>query len=233
MTITPTTLVRASAAAAVAAGAIFIGVQVGHPHLDADSVTTAEMAVRGSLKVVMAVLSLVGITGMYLTQVRRNGLLGLVGYTVFAAGYLMVMATSFVAAYVLPTIATTDRNYTQSVLDVATGGSASTDIGALEPLVQLQGTLYLAGGLLFGIALFRANVLPRWASALLAVSGLVSAALAVMPDAFYRLLAFPNGVALVALGYGLWRRTKAPTRPAVTADVASGRPRPADTTCTK
>jgi hypothetical protein len=232
VTITPTTLVRASAAAAVAAGAIFIGVQVGHPHLDADSVTTAEMAVRGTLKVVMAVLSLVGISGMYLTHVRRNGLLGFVGYTVFAAGYLMVMATSFVAAYVLPTIAATNRNYTQSVLDVATGGSAATDIGALEPLVQGQGALYLAGGLLFGIALFRANVLPRWASALLAVSGLASAALAVMPDAFYRLLAFPNGIALIALGYGLWRTTNAPTRPTVTADVTSGRPRTTDMTCT-
>ena len=32
MTITPTTLTRAAGAAAVAAGAIFIGVQIGHPH---------------------------------------------------------------------------------------------------------------------------------------------------------------------------------------------------------
>jgi hypothetical protein len=40
---------------------------------------------------------------------------------------------------------------------------------------------------------------------LLAVSGLVSALLTVMPDAFYRLLAFPNAVAMIALGYSLWR----------------------------
>ena len=25
-----------------------------------------------------------------------------------------------------------------------------------------------------------------------------------MPDAFYRLLAFPNSVAMIALGYSLW-----------------------------
>ena len=41
-----------------------------------------------------------------------------------------------------------------------------------------------------------------------------------MPDAFYRLLAFPNGIAMIGLGYSLWRTTKttttAPT-PAVTA----------------
>jgi hypothetical protein len=34
----------------------------------------------------MAVLALVGITGMYLSQIRRYGVLGLVGYVVLAAG---------------------------------------------------------------------------------------------------------------------------------------------------
>jgi len=78
--ITPNTLTRAAGVAAVAAGVIFIGVQIGHPHLDADSITTTEVTIRGSLKVLMTALALVGITGMYLNQVRRNGVLGLVGY---------------------------------------------------------------------------------------------------------------------------------------------------------
>ncbi|HSJ34093.1 MAG TPA: hypothetical protein VLB85_03485 [Acidimicrobiia bacterium] len=51
----------------------------------------------------------------------------------------------------------------------------------------------------------------RWASALLAVSGLVTAALAVMPDAFYRFLAWPNGIAMVALGNSLWQSTRTST----------------------
>jgi len=78
------------------------------------------------------------------------------------------------------------------------------DLGALTTVWKVQGALYLAGGLLFGIALFRAHVLARWASVLLAVSGLVSAALVVMPDAFYRLLAYPNGIAMIGLGVSLW-----------------------------
>jgi hypothetical protein len=64
---------------------------------------------------------------------------------------------------------------------------------------------FLAGGLVFGVALYRAHVLARWACALLAVGGLVTAALSLMPDALYRLLALPNGIALIALGYSLWR----------------------------
>ncbi|HEY5879256.1 MAG TPA: hypothetical protein VIU11_10110 [Nakamurella sp.] len=222
MTITPNTLTRGAAAAAVAAGVIFIGVQVGHPQLDADSITTTEMTVRGSLKVLMTALSLVGITGMYLSQVRRNGVVGLVGYLVLAVGYLLIMSTSFVAAYVLPAVVGADREYVDSVIDAATGGTASSDIGALEIIFRAQGVGYLAGGLIFGIALFRARVLTRWASVLLAVSGLVSAALSVMPDALYRLLALPNGIALIVLGFSLWRTTRAAptdhTTPAVTGE---------------
>jgi hypothetical protein len=205
MTITATTLTRGAGAAAVAAGLVFIGVQIGHPHLDADSITTTEMAVRGSLKVLMTVLMLVGITGMYLNQVRRNGVLGLVGYVVSALGYLSIMATSFVSAFVLPKVVSADRQYVSSAIDTAIGGSPTADLGILEVILKGQGFAYLAGGILFGIALYRARVLTRWACALLAVGGLVSAALQVMPDAFYRLLAYPTGIAMIALGYSLWR----------------------------
>jgi hypothetical protein len=204
MTITPTSLTRAAAAAAVAAGAIFIGVQIGHPHLDVTSITTTEVVVRSSLKVLMAVLALVGITGMYLSQVRRNGVLGLVGYLVLAAGYLMIMSTSFAAAYVLPAVAGTDPGYVKDVIALFTGNPVTGDVGALGVVWQLQSLCYLAGGLLFGVALYRARVLARWATALLAVGGVVSIALAVMPDAFYRLLAFPNGIAMIGLGMSLW-----------------------------
>jgi hypothetical protein len=95
MNVSPSILTRAAGAAAVAAGAIFIGVQIGHPTLDLASITTTEVAVRNTLKVLMAVLALVGISGMYLSQVRRNGVLGLAGYLVLATGYLLIMSTTF------------------------------------------------------------------------------------------------------------------------------------------
>jgi hypothetical protein len=200
----------------VAAGLVFIGVQVDHPHLDVASVTTTEMVVRNSLKVLMAVLALGGITGMYLRQVKQSGVLGLIGYLLLSAGYLTIMSTAFLAAYVLPAIADSDSSYVSDVLAVATGGTATGDIGPLQGAFLVQNVGYLAGGLLFGIALYRARVLARWAAALLAVGGLVTIALSVMPDAFYRLLAFPNGIAMIGLGYSLWgtaRETGAHTTP--------------------
>ena len=215
MTITSTTLIRGAAAAAVTAGLIFIGVQINHPHADVTAVTTTEWAVRNSLKVLMAALVLVGITGMYLRQVKQMGVLGLLGYLVFGIGYLLIMSTAVVSAYVLPSLADSDPGYVNDVLAAGTGGTPSGDIGLLASVFQVQGIAYLAGGVVFGAALFRARVLVRWAAVLLAVGGLVSAALAVMPDAFYRFLAFPNAIAMVALGYSLWRsaRTDTPTPP--------------------
>jgi hypothetical protein len=154
---------------------------------------------------------------MYLSQVRRNGLLGLIGYLVFGAGYLMLMIPPYIAAFVLPTVAEADPGYVNDVLTAASGRGEHGDIGPLATVFQVQGFAYLAGGLLFGIALYRARVLARWASVLLAVSGVISAALFLMPDAFYRLLAFPNGIAMIGLGCSLWLTTRTATTTEPTA----------------
>ena len=67
---------------------------------------------------------------------------------------------------------------------------------------------YLLGGLLFGIALFRAGVGARWAALLLAAGSVITLLVPVVPHAFERLLALPMGVALAALGYSLWSRQR-------------------------
>jgi hypothetical protein len=226
MTVTTTGLTKAAGAAAAVAGAIFIGVQIGHPHLDAASIQTTEMAVRGTLKMLMAVLALVGITGMYLSQVRRNGVLGLVGYAVLGVGYLLILGTGFAATFVLPEIAHADPAYVNDVIDVTTGRTSSADIGLLGAVNQVQNVAYLAGGLLFGIGLYRARVLARWATLLLAAGGVVTIALAMLPDAFYRLLAYPNGIAMIGLGVSLWLSQRGPASDAsapAPADVAAVR----------
>jgi hypothetical protein len=223
--VTADTLVRGSAVAAVVAGIAFMGVQIGHPQLDTASITTTNVYVRDQLKILMSVLALAGITGMYLSQIRRNGVLGLVGYLLFAAGYLLILCDVYAAAYVFPEIAKTDPGFVHNVIALDTArGSVKGDPGAVQTVTQLRGVLYLGGGLLFGIALYRANVLARWAAALLAVGGIVSIALSFMPDAFYRLLAFPNAIALIGLGYSLWRTTGATAKPSPDPIPAS-RPR--------
>jgi Trk-type K+ transport system membrane component len=206
MTITANVLTRWAGLAAAAAGAIFIGVQINHPHLNAITIQSTEMAVRDTFKVLMAALALAGITGMYLNQIRKHGLLGFIGYVVFAVGYLGIMCVAFTAAYVLPEVASSSTGFVNDAIYANTArGTVEGDIGAFGPVLKVLGFAYLAGSLLFGVALYRARVLPRWASALLAVAGLATAGLALTPDAVYRFLAFPNGIAMIALGYSLWQ----------------------------
>ncbi len=214
MTVTSSTLFRAAAGAAVLAGLIFIGVQINHPYLDATSITTTDAITRDSLKMLMAALALAGITGIYLRQVTKIGLIGLVGYVLFAAGYLSMFGTEFVAALVLPSIADSAHTYTNDVIAVANNRPASGGIGLMQNAIMFTGITYIAGGFVFAIALFRANVLARWAAVLLALGTLATIAVGVVPQ-YERLFAIPTGLALVALGYSLWREERAPAATSV------------------
>ncbi|MDQ1646350.1 MAG: hypothetical protein QOJ50_2534 [Cryptosporangiaceae bacterium] len=223
MAITASLLTRSAGVAAAAAGLIFIGVQINHPPLDVTSVASTEWAVRNSLKVLMAALALVGITGMYLRQVKQSGVLGLLGYLLFGAGYLVIMSVAFVAAYVLPSLAASAPGYVNDVLAVAAGGRATGEIGLMQLAFRAEAIGYLAGGLLFGIALYRARVLARWAAALLAAGTFATVAIPLLPQSFERPLAFPTGIALVGLGYSLWRTARTETT-ALSAGAQAPRP---------
>jgi len=220
MTTTPTTLFRAAGAAAVLSGLIFIGVQINHPYMDATSITTADVMTRNSLKMLMAALALAGITGIYLRQVTKMGWLGLLGFVVFAAGYLSMFGTEFVAALVLPSIAHSSTAWVNDVIAAATNRPATGDIGRMQIAILFTGITYIGGGFLFAIALFRANVLARWAAVLLALGTLATIAAGIVPQ-YERLFAFPTGFALVALGYSLWRDLRAPAAAPILNPVSS------------
>jgi membrane protein implicated in regulation of membrane protease activity len=82
-------------------------------------------------------------------------------------------------------------------------GASEVNLGALPALYALTGVLYLLGGLLFGIATFRAGILPRWAAGLLAVTALLTPLAALLPHQIQRLAAVPMGIAVAWLGYAL------------------------------
>ena len=222
MTITTTTLTRTAGVAAAVGGLLYIGVQIKHPDLDLALVSTTEWKVRQTMKVLFAALSLAGITGMYLRQVTRTGILGLLGYVVFSVGYLAMLGVEVIGLVVVPTIAGTSPGYVTDVLAVAVpGGHATGDLGLIQPLISVMGIGFLGGSLLFGIALFRANVLARWAAALLAVGAVATLAIPLVPQVNFRLFAIPTGVALAGLGYSLWRDQRTPADLMVPGSVSS------------
>jgi hypothetical protein len=205
MNLTANRLTATAGLCAAAAGAIFVGVQINHPPADVAHLVTTDVLVRESAKVLMSVLALVGLTGMFLRHRTRFGVLGVAGFALLTVGYLAMFATECIVGYVLPTIARSNPAYVQGVIDAAMGRSTSVDIGHMRALLMAMGLGYPLGGLLFGIALFRARVLSRWASLLLAYGTVSALALAALPESFSRPFAVPTGVALIGLGVSLWR----------------------------
>ena len=205
MQITTTKLTRAAGLAAVGAGLLFIAVQVRHPEITLDFVTTTQYEVRQGMKVAMATLALAGIAGMSLRQVRQVGVLGLVGYLVFSLGYLGMLCVEVIALTVLPMIARSSPEYAGGVIAVATNSSSTVDIGLFAVLNIVVAAGYLLGGLLFGIALFRAGILARWAAAFLAFVAVATMTIPLLPRVNQRLFAVVNGIAMIGLGWSLWR----------------------------
>lgn len=222
MDITPNTLGRAAALCAAGAGTLFIAVQINHPSLDLELVGTTEFIWRQSAKVVMTVLALAGIAGVYLCQTRRMGRLGLAGFLIFSAGYLAMFAVEAIALFALPTLEASAPGFVQDVLTAAAGGKPDGGIGGMQVLLNLAGVGYMLGGLVFGIALYRAGVVARWASVLLAVATTSTLALAVLPEAFNRPFAIPTGIALIGVGWSSWKAQRtAGSDEAARAELAS------------
>ncbi len=218
MHVTATDLTRGAAAAAVAAGAIFVAVQLGHPASDTFTTETGQWVARSVAKTVMCVLALAAIAGLYLRQRRESGLIGLVGYLLFSVGYLALLTTEVIAATVLPALVDTQPAFVDDVVIAANGGAAQGDIGGVAVLLGVAGAGYILGGLVLGVAMARAGVVNRWAAGLLAVSTVLTAALVVLPEAFNRPVAVPEGIALIALGVSLWRNPVHSPAPALATE---------------
>jgi hypothetical protein len=218
MSISTNRITRTAGLCAAAAGAIFVGVQINHPPADVAHLVTNEMTIRMTAKVLFCALALAGLAGMFLRHRDQFGRLGRAGYALVSVGFLAMLVQECMIGYYLPTIAHSKPVYVQHVLNGAMAHGASSGIGAWQGLFLIAGMGYSLGGLVFGIALFRAGVLSRRASALFAYGTVSALALAALPESFSRPFAVPTGVALIGLGLSLWRDQR---RQARTADAAA------------
>ncbi len=210
MTLTTSKLTRAAGVSAALAGLLYITVQFIHPAETVASVSTPAWAVVAFMTVAIGVFGLIGVTGVYLRQVRETGLLGIIGFLLFGTFLLTAAAFSFVEALVLPAIVADAPDVVADILAIFSGAPADGSLGALEGLSTFAFGVYLLGGLLFGIAIFRARVLSRWAGILLAAGALSTLLVPLLPHAVGRFAAVPVGLALTWLGYSLWADRRKP-----------------------
>jgi hypothetical protein len=204
LTISTLGLVRLAGLSALLAGICYMLVGMFHPANVPSSVTTTRWQVVHILACAMSLFGVLGMAGLYARQAVKTGWLGLAGYILLSAWLVVIMGFSFVEAFILPHLATASPGLVQAWMGMFNGPAGSFNLGALPMIWTLTGPLYILGGLLFGIATFRAGILPRWAGALLAASTLLAPIAALLPNASQPKIAIPMGLALAWLGYALW-----------------------------
>jgi hypothetical protein len=204
MRITNENLIRLAGLSALIAGICYVLVGIFHPANVAASVTTTRWEIVHVLACAMCFFGVLGMAGLYARQAVKTGWLGLLGYILLSLWLVMIMGLSFVEAFVLPQLATALPAFVEAWMGMFNGPAGKFDLGVLPTIWTLTGPVYILGGLLFGIATFRAGILPRWAGALLALSTALAPIAALLPNASQPKAAVPMGLALAWLGYALW-----------------------------
>ena len=111
---------------------------------------------------------------MYLRQVTETGLPGLVGFLLFGSTFVLTIAVTFVEVFVLPPLADQRPSTSRTSSPSSPAAPSSATSGPCSSRVLVAAVGYLLGGLLFGLVLYRARVLARWASLLLAVGSVAT-----------------------------------------------------------
>lgn len=202
--ITTAALMRLAGVSATVAGLCFITIGTLHPVNEPAAVTTSAWLYSHIAATALGFFGLFGMAGLYARQAERSGWLGLIGFLLFSTWMTMVSGFSLFEAFFLPKLASVSPAFVESFLGMFSGTSGEIDLGVVPTLWKISEPLYLVGPLLFGIATFRAGVLPRWAGALFiagATLGPVGAML-VAPE-YQPLVMVPNGIALAWLGAAL------------------------------
>jgi hypothetical protein len=201
---TASKLVRWAGLAAMVGGICFVVLGLLHPPNVLSSVTTTRWTVVHSLALAMSLFGLLGMMGLYARQVKESGWLGLAGFLLLSLWLVLVLPFTFFEVFFLPVLATEAPTFAKGFLGIFTGSASEINFGVLPALWQLSTVLLLLGGLVFGIATFRAGILSRWAAGLLAVGCVLSPAAALLPPEIQPLVAVPIGVGLAWLGYALF-----------------------------
>lgn len=198
------TLMRWAGFSAMLAGLCFIVIGLFHPVNVPSAVTTSVWVNVHIFAFALGFFGLFGMAGLYARQAEKSGWLGLAGFVLFTVWMTLVSGFSFVEAFILPKLASESPAFVAGILGMFSGVPSEVDLGILPILWNLSGPMYIFGPLLFGIATFRARVLPRWAGALLVLGALLVPVGAIVPPEYQPRIMVPIGLALAWLGYALF-----------------------------
>lgn len=192
-------LTKMAGFAAVISGLLFVIIQLIHPADQLASLTTSGWMVAHVLSFLFPVFGILGITGVYLRQARQSGYFGLVSYLLLFGAFVLMICFGFYEAFIAPVLATEATQYALAALSVLDGEAGPAYLGLVY---QINGILYLLGGLFFGISLLKAKVFPKWTAWIVLAGILTTLSAAAIPE-MARPSAIIFGLGLTSLGYTL------------------------------
>ncbi|HZR44229.1 MAG TPA: hypothetical protein VFB12_29220 [Ktedonobacteraceae bacterium] len=142
---------------------------------------TNALTVAGFLLGFLSVLlALLGLPGLYVRQANKAGVLGLVGVLMAFVGFAFLdLSHSFVNFAIWPALA----EHAKTAPIIASAGDLdvlmqSGPYGMIFPLAVI---ISILGSILFGVAIIRANILPRWVGVIFIVAALTPLLSFVLP----------------------------------------------------
>lgn len=197
------TIYKLAGISAILAGLLFSLIQFIHPEDSLQAITTTRWEITHILSALFPILALLGITGIYTKQIKQSGKLGFAGYLMLVGAFSLMLCFGFYEAIIAPVIAAEAPALASDIMSILENKPGPGSIGEVY---QLNGILYLLGGLAFAVATIKAKVFPLYAGGILGLGVLITLSAAVMP-----FLARPSAIVfslgLALLGVSLIQRT--------------------------
>lgn len=196
-------LIRWGGLAAMLVGALFVAadllsLSISPKFPSSVSLTSEPYAIQSVLKLVAAVLLLLGLSGLHTRQAEAAGPLGTAGFLAAFSGTALVVGSFWATASFAPAMAAMDP----VAFDAGEGPP-----GRLAGAFLVSWAASVLGWMLFGVVVWRARVYPR-AAALLLIFGSPLGLGTLM------VVGFPTGVffsaAVAWMGYALWTEKSIP-----------------------
>lgn len=206
----PQALFRCAAIALVISGVSLAVGLILHPMPPyGASVATSRWAISHVFWWLGALAGIAGIAGLYLGQRGVVGISGFVGSGLAIIGLALIAGAMYFEAFIVPPVASRAPELFESF--PAGGGWQGFLVGVLA-----SGALFGVGFLVFGITMFRAGVMPKWAIVIAILGGIPFAVNFLLPRPIAILAVTAFAVGLLWLGYTLWNINQPAARP--TAD---------------
>lgn len=206
-----TRFTRWSGLVSILGGLLFaIGIPL-HPLRYGEAVSHSPYSAIHTLIAVSLMLTLFGLTGLYVRQVEQLGSFGLPGFFVAFIGTTLTLGGLMTEGFMWPAVAVFDPAAVHSF-------DMSTPVGQVTTLLMVIFfgglVLFAMGYVMFGSSTVRAGVLPRWGGVLIAFGAVFYAAGGFSLPLFgtHSLVvtlietsgAIPFGLGFIWLGYALW-----------------------------